>query len=203
MATETELKYLLSATGFQRLVEALGRPARVAQQHNVYFDTPQKSLARRRMAVRIRTVGSTRTLTVKRSAKSGSQLGLSVREEYECRLTPKAAELIRSKPSSAQLHRLAPWRKLLEGIDEKRVGMLKQTASMHTKRSVYPMARGVVLELDEVTLASGSKFYEVELECHNAVRARRFLTQVFSQAGVRARPVRRTKLARVMRELRK
>lgn len=203
MATETELKYLLSESAFRTLQKALGKPDKVAQQTNVYFDTARGALARRGMALRIRRIGASQTLTVKTKIAGRTTLGLSVREEYECRLSTQHAQLVGSAPSSPKLAKLEPWKKLLAALPPARIKELKRAASMHTCRSIYRMAAGVVLELDEVTLPNRTRFFEVELECRNTASARKFLRELFRTVGIRARPVRRTKLARVMRELRK
>lgn len=203
MAIETELKYLLSRKAFTTLATALGRPTSVAVQTNVYFDTPNRSLARRGMAVRVRTVGAKHLLTVKRSTRNGSEPDLSVREEYECRMSKAAVQTLARSPGAARLTRLAPWGVLVDAIGSEAVRTLKTTARMQTRRSSYRMGAGILVELDEVTLPGGKQFHEVELECSSPRAARRFLKQLFASAGVRARPVRRTKLARVMSEMRK
>lgn len=203
MAIETELKYLLSPRAFQKLAKSLA-PQRIsiARQHNVYYDTASQSLGRRRLAVRVRTQKSGSTLTVKLPSTGGrTTLGVSVRREFEARIrSPRA---LTQFPLPASITRLAPWRVLSEAFPEIAKTRLTKKAEMRTLRQSYRLKNRLVLELDEVTLPGGAVFYEAELESPNPTSARRVLFEVFRTAGVTGRPIRRTKLARVLQQQRK
>lgn len=202
MAIETELKYLLSALAFQKLTKHLEtQRISVERQHNVYYDTASRDLGRRRLAVRIRTQKSGSTLTVKLPSGGRSALGVSVRREFEARIrTPQALTQL---PVPASVTKLAPWRVLADTFPDIAKTRLVKRAEMRTLRQSYRLKNRLVLELDEVTLPGGAVFFEAELESPHPAAARRVLFEVFRTAGVTARPIRRTKLARVLQERRK
>ncbi len=203
MAIETELKYLLSPLAFQKLAKHLAtQRISIERQHNVYYDTASRGLGRRRLAVRIRTQKGGSTLTIKLPSHGGrTALGVSVRHEFEARIrTPKA---LTQFPVPASITKLAPWRVLADTFPGIVKNRLTKKAEMHTLRQSYRLKNRLVLELDEVTLPSGAVFYEAELESPNPAAARRVLFEVFRTAGVTGRPIRRTKLARVLQEQRK
>jgi uncharacterized protein YjbK len=203
MAIETELKYLLSARAFQKLTKHLEtQRISIERQHNVYYDTSSRELGRRRLAVRIRTQKSGSTLTVKLPSSDGrTALGVSVRCEFEARIrTPQA---LTQFPVPASITKLAPWRVLADTFPDIAKTRLVKKAEMRTLRQSYRLKDRLVLELDEVTLPSGTVFYEAELESPHPAAARRVLFEVFRTAGVTGRPIRRTKLARVLQEQRK
>ena len=203
MAIETELKYLLSPLAFQKLAKSLAKQRiSVERQHNIYYDTSSQSLGRRRLAVRIRTQKSGSTLTVKLPSTGGrTALGVSVRREFEARIrTPKA---LTQFPVPASITKLAPWRVLADSFPDIIKTRLTKKAEMRTLRQSYRLKNRLVLELDEVTLPTGAVFYEAELESPNPAAARGVLFEVFRTAGVTGRPIRRTKLARVLQEQRK
>lgn len=203
MATETELKYLLSPLAFQKLAKSLEtKRISVERQHNIYFDTASHSLGRRRLAVRVRIQKAGSTLTVKLPSTGGrTALGVSVRREFEARIrTPRA---LTQFPVPAAITKLAPWRVLVDTFPAIEKNRLVKKAEMRTLRQSYRLKNRLVLELDQVTLPSGSVFYEAELESPNPAAARRALFEVFRAAGVTGRPIRRTKLARVLQERRK
>ncbi|MBL8396083.1 MAG: CHAD domain-containing protein [Candidatus Accumulibacter sp.] len=84
MALETEIKLSLPATAARRLpahrLLAESKPLR-QKLVNTYYDTPELSLQRRRLAVRYRQKGSEWLLTVKSDAPSPG--GLAQRSEWE------------------------------------------------------------------------------------------------------------------------
>jgi inorganic triphosphatase YgiF len=204
MPKEIELKYLLSEKSFNQLLNATRRNfANTRRQHNRYFDTPQQSLARRQMAVRVRTVGAKHVLTVKRTPSHKRPVGLSVRDEWECPLSASQLKHLLENPAHPSLCRLAPWKAVMQALPAAVLGKLQCNAQMWTERTTLRMGPGIELELDKVTLESGDVFYEVELETQQPAKARAFLLQVFKAVGIRARPIRRTKLARVMQAKRK
>jgi uncharacterized protein YjbK len=203
MAIETELKYLLSPLAFQKLAKSLAtQRISIEHQHNTYYDTASHSLGRRRLAVRVRTQKSGSTLTVKLPSTSRrTALGVSVRREFEARIrTPRALTQFPVPPS---ITKLAPWRVLADSFPAIAKYRLTKKAQMRTFRQSYRLKKRLVLELDQVTLPNGTVFYEAELESPNPAAARRVLFEVFRTAGVTGRPIRRTKLARVLQERRK
>ncbi len=84
MALETEIKLSLSAGTARRLpAHALLAGTKPLRQPlvNTYYDTPERSLQRKRLAVRYRQKGSETLLTVKSDAASPG--GLAQRSEWE------------------------------------------------------------------------------------------------------------------------
>lgn len=87
MATEIELKLTIAATDIPRLrrsaalkTAAQGRPV-ARTLHNIYFDTLERDLAKRGMALRLRKSGRQWIQTFK--CGGGSDGGLHLRDEYE------------------------------------------------------------------------------------------------------------------------
>lgn len=95
MATEIELKLALAPEDAARLARSpvLASATRSKPQtrsvYSVYYDTPERDLARRGMALRLRKVGRRWIQTLKTAGKSSA--GLHARGEYEA---PAAAQLL-------------------------------------------------------------------------------------------------------------
>jgi triphosphatase len=89
---ETELKLSLSAPDLPRLLAhpLLIQAGDTQRLPNTYFDTPERALQQRRMAVRERLTGEQWLLTVKTAGQS--QNGLSRRQEWEGPTTPGALQ---------------------------------------------------------------------------------------------------------------
>lgn len=139
---EREVKLRLAdEAAWLALREALGRPQRVSQQTNTYFDTGDRKLRRdRSMMVRVREEAGASRLQIKdRISRAG---GLLVSRERDEPLTPAA------------------WRAL-----EDEVGApLEPLGSVANTREVYDLGEGYLAEVDRTELPGGRVDYEVEIE---------------------------------------
>lgn len=164
MTLEREHKYLVSGefpnpTQLQTAWAEAGvtlRPAGTRDQHDTYFDTPERALSAAGAALRVRRFGSETLATYK---GPGDVVGsLHVREEIELPFVRPWPEAIRAKLASLGVGEAQPLPLL----------------SLHTTRIRYLLARAdgtplAELSFDEVTAAHGDRkvtFRELELEAH-------------------------------------
>jgi len=162
MTLEREHKYLVSGefpnpTQLQTAWAEAGvtlRPAGTRDQHDTYFDTPERALRAAGAALRVRRFGTETLATYKGPGKvSGS---LHVREEIELPFVSPWPEPIRAKLASLG------------------VGEAQPLLSLHTTRTRHVLARAdgtplAELSFDEVTATHGDRevmFRELELEAH-------------------------------------
>lgn len=120
---ETELKLGLSAFDLPRLLThpLLARAGSTQRLINTYFETPELSLQKRRMAVRERLAGERWLLTVKTSGQT--QNGLSRRQEWEGPTNPGALQfdtLVDDASLAAELMAMRPHLKALFCTDFER-----------------------------------------------------------------------------------
>lgn len=87
MAVETELKLRLSPADARRLPRQgllRGIAAETGELENVYYDTPDDALHRRRIALRHRRIGTTWLITIKSAGASAGGLTSRAEWEYPC-----------------------------------------------------------------------------------------------------------------------
>lgn len=164
MPLEREHKYLVSGefpnpTRLQTAWADAGvtlRPAGTRDQHDTYFDTPERALQAAGAALRVRRFGSETLATYK---GPGEVVGsLHVREEVEVPFVRPWPEPVQTKLD-------------LLGVDH---GGLEPLLSLHTTRTRSLLTRAdgtplAELSFDEVTAARGDRevtFRELELEAH-------------------------------------
>ena len=116
MPLERELKLRVSPRAAARIARALSLPSRGRVLHSIYFDTPQLTLRRRRMALRVRRDGRRWLQTLKGERAPG------VRNEWE---TPLASPSLDLSPLP-QLKRLAGLRPVFETRFTRRARMLRR-----------------------------------------------------------------------------
>ncbi|MDC6179381.1 CYTH domain-containing protein [Ralstonia solanacearum] len=98
MAREIELKLAVPAGAHDALagwLDAHARPAGTVTLANVYYDTPEQTLASRRAALRVRRQGDQWLQTLKTAGDSGQGAlsGLSARHEWEVPLDSNAISI--------------------------------------------------------------------------------------------------------------
>lgn len=214
---ETELKLTLaSAEHYERLRDALPPPSRILEQENLFLDTLDHALERRRWALRLRlehTEAHTRE-TALLTLKGPSSLveEATHRVELESEVTPvlwhQAARDGRL-PLAALSGPAAEYaRHLLE-----RETLLRVRLRFSNRRLVHRLALGGEtreLLLDQTRFSTGEVDHEIELEIALASpvedpasrltlsTARRALEALLDAAGVHAAPSAMGKLARAL-----
>ena len=81
MEVELKLELVNSTASAVESFELLGGDPTIAQQHSIYFDTPEEDLAKAGVSLRIRRSGDSRIQTVKASGPAAA--GLFERSEWE------------------------------------------------------------------------------------------------------------------------
>jgi len=192
--------------------EAGGRREPPALQENVFFDTPDGSLRRRHIGLRLRREGDAVTLTAKGpAAASGRHAALAERAEIEAPVDPERAARVleRGEPLEPLLELLEPAagtgapaaRALLEALREATAGSrLHRLGSFRNERVRVSTAlrppgggppREVVLEFDCTDFGAGVVEREVELEVDEPGAADalgRALHALFERVGARPTP---------------
>ena len=165
MPNEIELKLLLKREDAEALEGSalLGDVPTKARQHSIYFDTPDHSLVKAGLSLRIRRSGRRRVQTVK--SNGASSVGLFDRPERE-REVPDDTPVVDDT---------TPIQELLG----ERVTDLSPVFEVHVERSTWNVHEGdatieVVIDRGEVVVAEDrrSPICEVELELKHGDAAR-------------------------------
>ncbi|MEJ7933935.1 CHAD domain-containing protein [Sphingobium sp. AN558] len=188
MNEEVELKLELSpdAATFLEASSLLSGPMTKVDQRAVYFDTPDRTLLRHGVSLRIRQTGRKRIQTVK--SNGGGHGGLISRREWE-------------QPVSSDIPVCTPGTPLEPLLGEYMTGISPQFAVRIDRRSWMLMEQGsqIELALDRGAAIAGDRrteICEVELELKSGDRAALFALARKIDAIVPVRPAMLSKCER-------
>ncbi|MCH2449134.1 MAG: CYTH domain-containing protein [Gracilimonas sp.] len=154
---EIESKLELNSEDFDKL-KSSGRIKCFKDQLNIYFDS-NNSLSERGITFRIRLIpGSFPVLTLKIPRSISEESRNCIEIEKELRTDFKL-----SKTKKINIKKELPneFSELLENLN---IELLERIGYMRTHRWVAELPNGIDVELDEVRLPTGQKFFEVEIE---------------------------------------
>ncbi|MFA7478961.1 MAG: CYTH domain-containing protein [Vulcanimicrobiota bacterium] len=187
---ETEFKYLLSATDYQKVLAGLGAPHRERVFVNRYF-TVEDAPGRKDWVLRLRVEGSHRELTL----KIGREIALGLFDSMEY------SELVGSE-QPGDWSNSEPIRVFRTEISP---APLRVQGESQTRRLLFspPLEVGQVWELDSCCLPGGQEFFELEVETQapGVEEQGRALKAWLESRGVRPRPSEMTKYARFLGSL--
>lgn len=200
---EIELKYSLTRSEYLRLKHFLkSSPHKNKTQTNYYFDSLALGLRKKRIGLRIRTVGSRKAIvTIKfpKPTKKGSISSLKVRYEYEAPIPIEAArQIIRGKKGIENLKN-EPISVLKSKIPATLLKRLTCLGGLKTKRTTYRYHKDFILEVDESSFL-GKTFYELEAETKKPKKTDATIRKIFMKAKVKCRPEDTSKLQRFLKE---
>lgn len=197
MKQEIELKYQISCLAdFKRLLATLRKqtqgPINTLLQKNIFFDTPALELRKHLISLRLRRENKVYYLCVKQSGFESGLDQLSVRLEYESKISQKIADLVLTQQISplevfsklestnnlsAQLKKLAP-----SGVHI--IGYFLNT------RTIVPVIlnnKKVIIELDQTTYPDKSVVFEMEIEFKSQEEAwliRPLIENILKELGI-------------------
>ena len=173
---EQEIK--LSIPGeddYRRLIGQLPEPHTLLLQSNYFFDTPDRHLGARKLALRLRMVitadGSERAfLAIKGPATQEN--GVTVRFEQESPIDlSSAVAIIRSK--SMTKAQLGEHGKVLTEIPTETFGMIAFFTNRRIASTVEIGGEQILFEVDATTYADKSTDYELEVELNDSQRRKK------------------------------
>lgn len=166
---ECEIKLRISdVESYNRIREELGPPTANVRQKNVFYDTPDRALSKKRWSLRIRHELDRIVLAVK---GPGSSVGSAVQRieweeqsiEWEGKIAPL---LILSADFPEDLLSAEPILKLREVFPDLS-GRLRRTVSFYNDRIFYNVKLAgteYIAELDRTQFTTGQIDYELEVE---------------------------------------
>lgn len=192
---EIELKYdLRDREEYERVLRALGEPARVLRQVNHYFIGDGGNRLRRGEAVlRLREEDGRFTLAFKTGA--GLEGGVLRCEETEAPLDAETARALldsRRNPLALDHEASKAAAGCLGGGD------LRIAGSSRTERAEFRMDEGEVLQVDRVEFPGGGEDFEIEMETDDPRAADFTLRRMFGQMGIVLAPQKKTKVRRFL-----
>jgi uncharacterized protein YjbK len=172
--TETEFKLALpDEQARQRLLAALGcGPGVTFRQTNHFFDSPERSLRRHEIALRLRQAEGRHELALKGPRRAAGSTALHERQELELVLTAEEAQAILGGTRSplAPFLELDPRPELVRTARELAAGRpLLHLGSFENERTrLGPIAfaggPALALELDRTAFPAGRVEHELEVE---------------------------------------
>ena len=199
---EIELKYTLTRSECLRLKRFLNSvPHKNKTQTNYYFDSPALELRKKKIGLRIRTVGSQKAIvTIKFPKPSKNSISsLKVRYEYEAPISTKVAKEILKGKKGIETLRIKPIVVLKSKTPANLLKRLSCLGGLKTKRTTYQYHKDFVLELDDST-SFGKTFYELEAETKNPKNTDAEIRKLLLKANVKCRPEETSKLQRFLKE---
>lgn len=173
---EIEFKTLLTAADYQNLLtQYAASETDFFLQTNVYYDTPDFSLKRKSMGLRIRLFEKYGELTLK-SPLPNNQMGLL---ETTDRLTLAEAEAFVETETILTTGDVADFL-IKMGIE---LGQLSVQANLTTKRWEHPLSEAILLVLDE-SWYHGQHDYELEMEVQEANIGQDFFTHFLAKHNI-------------------
>lgn len=201
MPIEKELKYLLSAVEYKKLLRFFKRKVlRVERQTNYYFDSDSLDLRRKGIGLRLRKVNNHRAiLSLKYPKKSKTQLA-AYKERYEVETVltyPRANSILKGKQAITKINAL-PVRTLKKMISNGTAADIHKLGRLQNRRTFIRLNGGLVMELDQYDLF-GKRYYELELETERPKKADRLIRHYLKKNDIPARPCKKSKLARFIK----
>jgi uncharacterized protein YjbK len=200
---EIELKYTLSKTDYSILKKRLKPHYLETQaQTNYYFDTPNLTLRKKRIGLRIRKQNSKSavvTLKFPKPTTPNKISSLKVRYEFEEEIPLSVAKTILSKKRNLPSLICQPIKILKSKLSLSTLNQLESLGSLKTERILYRLPNGMILELDKSQFL-GKTFFEVEVETTSPKKADTHIQSFFKEIGVHYVPEKTSKLQRFLRE---
>lgn len=200
-AIEQELKYSLTPEEHEKLLHSLRKLKRIRKvQTNVYFDTTDLDLRKKRIALRVRFYrdAPAAILTFKRatSGRSSSMKGFKQREEQEITISlAKARKMVKG----FSLGLLAPQIKnlLKKEFSSETLSEVKPLGRVQNKRVLIHILPRLILEVDHYTVF-GRHFYELEIETSRPKAVDQWVRKTFKKNKIKYKPEETSKLKRFL-----
>jgi len=197
MLLETEIKISIAPSALPKMKQSLGQASAVLHQRNVYMDTADGFLRKRKEMLRLRfqSPGDQAILCFK--GRSVQENGLFQAPEHEWKITQDEAKAFLDRPETQVDH-------LSDVVPSHILAQLSVLGALRTTRTTFDVDEGLVLELDEVLFPDGSLEAEIEIEFpaerpELAETIRTFIDQLLEQSAVEGAPQTESKFVRFLR----
>lgn len=164
---EIELKIdLINATNYEQLLDLVKPVSEPIEQQNIFFDTPDHSLSRRKLALRLRLQGNEAFIALK-GARSKAPDGLANRFELEMKISIDIAKVYLDngfKSDDLPTEMICKLGKEIKDLE------FRKYLSFSNRRLMASHSisdADYILEIDKTTFEDDSTDYEIEIELTN------------------------------------
>lgn len=195
MALETEIKIRIAPDALEPLREHLGPSTSVDEQRNIYMDSSEGFLRRRKEMLRLRHIGNSNRWILCFKGRSKHEDGLFQAAEFEWVLSEHEARAFLDDPTTQET-RLSPL------ISTEQLPCLNRLGELVNQRRSYPLDTGHTLELDETLFPDGTieAEIEVELDVADVSMVRAHLDTLLASQGLSGEPQTASKFVRFLRK---